>query len=45
MTNGAYGHAASKNLSLREGTPVWLTMCYVNKGVKVKCSSPQRATA
>jgi hypothetical protein len=43
---GAYGDTASMNLSLREGTPVWLTMCYINKkGAKVKCSSPQRATA
>jgi hypothetical protein len=41
--NGSYGGAIPR---LREGTRVWLMMCYVNKaGERVQCSDYQRATA
>jgi len=42
-SDGGSGKAV---LRLREGTPVWLMMCYVNKkGRRVQCSGWQRATA
>jgi hypothetical protein len=37
--------SASKPLKIREGTTVWLQMCYVKKGVDVQCSKSQRAEA
>jgi hypothetical protein len=44
----SYGGATlceSKNLSIPEGTTVWLTMCYTDNRVDVKCSKSQRAVA
>lgn len=38
-------YPVSKNLSIREGTDVWLTMCYTNNGKAFKCSAPRRAEA
>lgn len=38
-------YPVSKNLSIREGTDVWLTMCYTNNGHAFKCSDPERAEA
>jgi hypothetical protein len=44
--NGADNGGFGNRVPLREGTPVWLMMCYVNKaGDWVQCSDWQRATA
>jgi hypothetical protein len=36
---------AEKNLSIREGVPVDLTLCHTKNGVDVKCSYSQRGDA
>lgn len=38
-------YPVSRNLSIREGTEVWLTMCYTDNGDAFKCSDPKRAEA
>jgi hypothetical protein len=41
----AGGRPARRNLSLPEGTTVWLEICYTKHGRGVKCSLTQRAEA
>ena len=44
----SYGGASlceAINLSIPEGTTVWLQMCYTDNGVDVECSNSQRAEA
>jgi hypothetical protein len=40
---GLYGK--SRNLSIREGTTVYLTLCYTNNGKAFNCSDPERGEA
>ena len=39
------GGPARRNLAFREGTTVWLQLCYTKHGAGVKCSLTQRAEA
>jgi hypothetical protein len=43
--SGPGGSGETKNVSIREGTVVWLIMCYEVNGVTVKCSHSQRGVA
>jgi len=43
--SGPAGGGTTRNLSIREGTTVWLIMCYEVGGVTVKCSRSQRGVA
>ncbi len=43
--SGPGGGGTTRNLSIREGTPVSLIMCYTVGGVVAKCSRAQRGVA
>ena len=43
--SGPAGNGTTRNLSICEGTTVWLIMCYEVGGVTVKCSGSQRGVA
>jgi len=43
--SGASGAGETGNLSIPEGTTVWLIMCYEVDGITVKCSDSQRGVA
>jgi len=43
--SGPGGGGQTRNLSIREGTTVWLVMCYHVGGTIVKCSRVQRGVA
>ncbi|MGW6455940.1 hypothetical protein ACWF94_08415 [Streptomyces sp. NPDC055078] len=43
--NGGVNDSAEKDLNLKEGTTVWLTLCYTDKGEDVQCSAPQKGVA
>jgi hypothetical protein len=43
--SGANGSGETKDVSIREGTEVWLIMCYEVDGLIVNCSGSQRGMA
>lgn len=45
VTAVGVGTRRSKDLSIREGSEVWLKACYTRKGKVVKCSNFQKAWA
>jgi len=45
VTDVAGGPSAGQNLSIPEGTTVWLIVCYTFHGESAQCSGAQRAEA
>ncbi|HWK29987.1 MAG TPA: hypothetical protein VNS09_25685 [Solirubrobacter sp.] len=45
VTNAGKLYPVSKNLSIPEGTTVYLRMCYTNNGKAFKCSAPKTGEA
>ena len=45
VTDSSAGYESSKNFSIREGTTVFLQLCYVRDGAEGKCSRAHRAEA
>lgn len=45
VTNAGKLYPVSKNLSIPEGTTVYLRMCYTNNGKAFKCSAPKAGVA
>jgi hypothetical protein len=45
VTDASGGSTAGRNLSIPEGTTVWLVVCYTRHGEDVQCSGAQKAEA
>jgi hypothetical protein len=45
VTDGSAGLESSKHLRIREGTTVWLQLCYTKHGADLNCTRSQRAEA
>lgn len=44
-TNEGLNSVDDKNLNFKEGTPVWIQLCYTNNGKNVKCSGTVKGYA